>query len=145
MDKATAYNWRDHWEEVSNCGEKILTVFRMETGELLSVSSGKRVCIHDKKGESLSSCLFSGAWRLRPKRTLRPWTAKEWGEKVGDWFLESSTQTRWQVVQVNAGGALEFKNEPFVNGVRTTMLSGVGTESFTNLDGSPCGTWEDAK
>ncbi len=146
------YSWRDNWEECSSAGDKILTVFKMETGELVSVSARKSVCIHDANGAALPNCLFSGFWNLKPKRTLRPWTAAEVCQRFGAIAQENDNGRTIQIRGVRRGvnGDLELivwiKCHQFGWDHPRDVVWTVNelAERFT-IDGSPCGVFEEVK
>lgn len=83
---------------------------------------------------------YNHRYTLKPRRRLRPWTAKEWGARIGDGFLVSG---RKSVLKTVDPSWLMFDVGDACITIYTSNKSDM--ETITQLDGSPCGEWEEVK
>lgn len=80
----------------------------------------------------------ASSYALKPRRRLRPWTAKEWGVRIGDEFLVCGCKKNLKTV---SSGWMVFCDH---NGCLTRFTANKSDmETITQLDGSPCGELEE--
>lgn len=79
-------------------------------------------------------------YSLTPKRTLRPWTAKEWGARIGEEFLVHANRYRLSKVTEMF---VEFSGATY--SCDWSVLIDDSLRHVKNLDGSPCGVFEEVK
>ena len=84
-------------------------------------------------------------YAIRPKRTLRPFTAKEWGARIGDeFFYGAGNRVRLATVGEHYID-LDYVPHQFNRSGGRIRLRERDYETVKQLDGSPCGVFEEVK
>lgn len=140
------YDWKRYWDEstrqpgiyeviavfplpeVSPRGESLVTVVKACSGEF-------KAMLHLPNGDFIKG--DNHPYNLVPKRKFRPWTAKEWGARVGDQFIHKPSQTKYAVSLVSPQFVelLEVAREL----LQIKVTPGTNCDHLEQLDGSPCG------
>lgn len=133
------YNWREHWEEINEAGEAIELCIKLPDGRLLYqlAINGKCYWMCSPDGTSLHGLAKKS---LIPKKKLRPWTAKEWGSRIGDEFVLNDNRVKLIAV-ARTTLCFEGASEHFpLHGPQYAARQ--DDKEITQLDGSPCGEYE---
>ncbi len=82
-------------------------------------------------------------YTIKPKRIFRPWTAREWGSRIGDEVLAEKCGTilRYKVETVNTS-FVQFQRSDGSNHWYSYKFDDP-PKWVTQLDGSPCGEWSE--
>lgn len=141
------YNWREHWEEKTPGGYTVKHVDLVREGwgkgpryfiiyiegrtPFFAKEDGKP-CDNENRGGDCDD--------LVPKRKLRPWTAKEWGIRIGDEFVLDDNRVKLIAV-ARTTLCFEGASKRFpLPGPQYAARQ--DDKEITQLDGSPCGEYE---
>lgn len=136
---------KQEWIDKTTCYANDLTTFARLMREVVDrVKAGERVENFVMCEGRLVDCdpewaFGPHAYSLKPKRTLRPWTAKEWGARIGDEFCLDGKRVKLVGIATSTL-CFEGPSEHFpLPG--PTYAAKQDDKTITQLDGSPCGEY----